>query len=124
MDGGKVAEQLLSRITLKEAARAFLNDMAEVAGYGADRHGPMRKVSAYVMNRPILTVPDPWFFAGMVALEATKICDLFQPREADVLMREILNGSGSHRWTQRQAASAPYSRAHWPPRMRRGRPEQ
>jgi hypothetical protein len=89
--GGTVAERFLSRATLQEAARTFLNDMAEVAGYGADRHGPMRKMSAYVMNRPILTVPDPWFFAGMVALEATKICDLFKPREADILMREILD---------------------------------
>jgi hypothetical protein len=91
--GGEVAEQLLSRATLQQAARTFLDDMAEVAGYGADRHGPMRKVSEYVMNRPILTVPDPWFFAGMVALEATKICDLFQPREADILMRAILDES-------------------------------
>lgn len=84
------ANNSLSRATLREAARTFLNDMAEVSGYGADRHGPMRKVSDYVMSRPILTVPDPWFFAGMVALECTKICDLFPTREADILMREIL----------------------------------
>ncbi|TAL02437.1 MAG: hypothetical protein EPO08_07050 [Rhodospirillaceae bacterium] len=78
-----------SRATLTKAAQMFLHDVAEVAGYGAHIHGNLRRVSNYVMRRPILTVPDPWFFAGLIALEAAKICDLFPPREAAVLLRQI-----------------------------------
>src|SRR5579871_622533 len=69
----------------------FLNDVAEVAGYGAQLNGNLRGISGYVVRRPILTVPDPWFFAGLIALEATKICDLFPPREAAILLRHISN---------------------------------
>src|SRR5437868_225144 len=80
---------LFSRATLNEAVEDFLNDIAEVAGYGAGRHGAVRPISAYVVRRPILTIPDPWFFAGLIALEATKICDLFAPKEAAILLRRI-----------------------------------
>ena len=83
----------ISRATLTEAARMFLNDVAEVAGYGADINGKLRGISGYVRRRPILTVPDPWFFAGLIALESTKICDLFPPREAAILLRHICHGS-------------------------------
>jgi len=77
-----------SRATLLEAIDMFLSDIAEVAGYAPERD-EMRDVSAYVLRRPILTVPDPWFFAGLIALESSKICDLFQPPEAAILLREI-----------------------------------
>ena len=70
------------------AVRWFLSDVAEVAGYAAKRD-PDEDMSSYVARRPVLTVRDPWFFAALVALESTKICDLFEPEEAGALMREI-----------------------------------
>ena len=70
------------------AARWFLNDLAEVSGFTVDRGG--REVSDYVMRMPLLTTPDPWFFAGLVALEATKVSDLFTKKEAGALLNEIM----------------------------------
>ncbi len=42
------------------------------------------------MRMPLLTTPDPWFFAGLVALEATKVSDLFTKKEAGALLNEIM----------------------------------
>ena len=70
------------------AVRWFLNDLAAVSGFAVDHGG--RPVSAYVMRKPILTSPDPWFFAGLVALEAAKIVDLFPKKEAGALLKEVM----------------------------------
>jgi hypothetical protein len=78
-----------TRATLNDAADHFLNDVAEVAGYGTGRLSTKGYISSYVVRRPILTVPDPWFYAGLVALESTKICHLFTPRDAAILLRRI-----------------------------------
>jgi hypothetical protein len=69
-----------------EAVAWFLRDMAQVAGYMLDG---TTKLSLYATYRPILTAPDPWYFAGVVALESCKICDLFPADEADEVLREI-----------------------------------
>ena len=61
--------------------------MAIVAGF--DVPEDEAEISCYVAERPILTVPDPWFYAGLVALEATKICGLFPPGEIEILLRRI-----------------------------------
>lgn len=34
-------------------------------------------------------MPDPWYFAGVVALETSKICDLYTTKNADEILREI-----------------------------------
>ena len=77
-------------MTANDAARWFLCDMAEVSGFamsGIDRTEAMR--SAYPDYRPMLTSPDPWYYTGTVALEASKICDLFPPDESDAILREV-----------------------------------
>ena len=47
------------------------------------------------MRKPILTSPDPWFYAGLVALEAAKISDLFPRKEAGALLRELTQQADS-----------------------------
>jgi hypothetical protein len=73
----------------REAAARFLRDMAEVSGYAVSAWARGQHLSPYATYRPILTAPDPWYFAGIVALEATKICDLFPAEEADETVREV-----------------------------------
>jgi len=73
----------------QDAVAWFLSDMAEVSGYMNDALSKGRKLSVYATYRPILTAPDPWYFAGVVALEACKICDLFPPDEANEVLREV-----------------------------------
>lgn len=70
------------------AARWFLSDLAEVSGFTVERGG--REVSDYVMRKPLLTTPDPWFFAGAVALEAAKVSDLLSKKEAGAVLNEIM----------------------------------
>jgi len=72
-----------------DAAARFLRDMAEVSGYAVTAWAPGQYLSPYATYRPILTAPDPWYLAGIVALEAAKICDLFEPDEADEVLREV-----------------------------------
>jgi len=74
----------------KDAVSWFLRDMAEVSGYAVTM--PAKPLSAYATFRPILTAPDPWYFAGIVALEACKICDLFPTEEGNEVLREVFSG--------------------------------
>ena len=76
-------------ITPKAAAAWFLKDMAQVSGYVVKAWTPGEPLSAYATYRPMLTAPDPWYFAGVVALEACKICDLFPPEQANEVLREV-----------------------------------
>lgn len=62
--------------------------MAEVSGYAVS---PGQHLSPYATYRPMLTAPDPWYFAGIVALESTKICDLFESEQADEVLREVFD---------------------------------
>lgn len=76
-------------ISAKDAAQWFLCDMAEVSGYAITGFARSEMRSLYPQYRPMLTQPDPWYYAGTVALEAAKICDLFPPEESDALLREV-----------------------------------
>jgi hypothetical protein len=71
----------------QEAAHWFVGDLLEVSGFVRPH---MRHRSGYSHYRPVLTKPDPWYFAGLVALEACKIIDLFPAHKADALLREVL----------------------------------
>lgn len=77
-------------VSPQEAADWFLTDMAEVSGYAVADWTEGKLLSAYATYRPILTAPDPWYFAGIVALEGSKICDLFPREHADEVLREVL----------------------------------
>jgi len=79
-------------ITPKDAAAWFLRDLGEVSGYAVAEWSKGKKLSAYATYRPVLTAPDPWYFAGVVALEACKICDLFEPEIANEILREVMSG--------------------------------
>ncbi|MGE3477192.1 MAG: hypothetical protein AB7H70_15425 [Rhodospirillaceae bacterium] len=74
-------------LTAEDAAAWFVGDLMEVSGFV---RASMRHRSGYSHYRPILTKPDPWYFAGLVALEASKIVDLFPPGKADAILREVL----------------------------------
>lgn len=77
-------------VTPLEAARWFLRDMAQAAGYlvppveGAD---PL--LAGYASYRPLLTAADPWYFAGVIALEACKVVDYYHPAYSNPVMRHI-----------------------------------
>ena len=74
----------------RTAVSWFLHDMAQASGYAiAKPPSAGRRLSGYAMFRPMLTQPDPWYFAGIVALEACKVCDLFSSEVASEVMREI-----------------------------------
>ena len=78
-------------ISPKEAVAWFLGDMAEVSGYAlTEDWSKGKRLSAYATYRPILTAPDPWYFAAVVALESCKICDLFPSDQANEILREVL----------------------------------
>lgn len=79
-------------VSPQEAAARFLRDMAEVSGYAVAAWSPGQHLSPYATYRPILTAPDPWYFAGIVALESAKICDLFPAEQADEVLREVFEG--------------------------------
>jgi hypothetical protein len=76
-------------VTPQEAADWFLTDLAEVSGYAVADWTEGKRLSAYASFRPILTAPDPWYFAGIVALESCKICDLFPREHSDEVLREV-----------------------------------
>jgi len=81
-----------SRASLIEAVGLFLSDAATVSGFETwdpDPDAPPRPISAYVMERPILTEPDPWFYAGLIALECAKVMDMFTPKEAAIILRQV-----------------------------------
>jgi len=77
-------------VSPQEAADWFLTDLAEVSGYAVADWTEGKRLSAYASYRPILTAPDPWYFAGIVALESCKICDLFPREQSDQVLREVL----------------------------------
>lgn len=74
-------------MSVQDAASWFVGDLLEVSGF---TRASMRHRSGYAHFRPVLTKADPWYFAGLVALEACKICDLFPAEKADTLLREVL----------------------------------
>ena len=77
----------------KDVAAWFLRDMAEVSGYAAAADWVEgRKLSAHATYRPILTAPDPWYFAAIVALEFSKTCDVFPRDQADQASRGVFAG--------------------------------
>ena len=84
-----VAPREKSFVAPKDAVAWFLRDMADVSGYIGGDNGVRSPLAAYALFRPVLTVPDPWYFAGIVALEAAKICDTFETGEADEILREV-----------------------------------
>ncbi len=79
-------------MTAKDAVTWFLNDMAEVSGFGISGFKRTAEMtSMYPVYRPMLTSPDPWYYAGTVALEASKVADLFPQIESDAVLREIVS---------------------------------
>jgi hypothetical protein len=65
--------------------------MAEVSGFAIAGFNRSHLRSLYPDYRPMLTKPDPWYYTGTVALEAAKICDLFEPEESDALLRDVFD---------------------------------
>lgn len=84
-----VAPREKSFVAPKEAVAWFLRDMADVSGYIGVETGVRSPLAAYALFRPVLTEPDPWYFAGVVALEAAKICDVFETEQADEILRLV-----------------------------------
>ncbi len=84
-----VAPREKSFVAPKEAVAWFLRDMADVSGYIGVENGVRSPLAAYALFRPVLTEPDPWYFAGVVALEAAKICDVFETEQADEILRLV-----------------------------------
>jgi hypothetical protein len=86
-----LALELNPLITPRAAVQWFLLDMAEVSGFMHTGFKNMSPLSVYGSYRPILTQPDPWYFAGVVALEVSAVTDLFRPEGADDIMREVFD---------------------------------
>lgn len=84
-----VAPREKAFVTPRQAVAWFLRDMADVSGYMGQGAAVRSPLAAYALFRPVLTQPDPWYFAGVVALEAAKICDLFETPEADEVLRQV-----------------------------------
>lgn len=84
-----VDERAKTFIAPQDAVAWFLRDMADVSGYMGRDNGVRSPLAAYSLYRPVLTAPDPWYFAGVVALEACKICDLFPSEQSKEVMREV-----------------------------------
>jgi hypothetical protein len=83
------ALELNPLISPQAAAEWFLLDMAEVSGFMRSGFTNMSPLSVYGTYRPVLTQPDPWYFAGVVALEAAAVTDLYTPEGAEEILREI-----------------------------------
>jgi hypothetical protein len=76
-------------MSAKAAVDWFLHDMAEVSGYVLSGFKQLQALSVYATYRPMLTKPDPWYFAGVVAMEASPIIAVYPKDIADELLREI-----------------------------------
>lgn len=88
--GGAKIERI--KVTPREAAGWFLRDMAEASGYlPATSSRGTRMLSVYATYRPMLTAPDPWYFAGIIALEGCKVPDFFASETSSDVMREIFD---------------------------------
>jgi|GEM_PF-2210333 len=83
------ALELTPLITPRAAVEWFLLDMAEVSGFMRSGFKNLSPLSVYGSYRPILTQPDPWYFAGVVALEVSAVTDLYRAEGADDIMREV-----------------------------------
>ena len=69
----------------------FLCDMAHAAGFfGAQPKRP--RESSWIARLPLLTAPNSWYFAGLVAREASVISSLFGPRDAGPLLKDVFGG--------------------------------
>jgi hypothetical protein len=80
------------KVTPRAAAGWFLRDMAEASGYlPATSSRGTRMLSPYATYRPMLTAPDPWYFAGIIALEGCKVPDYSPPDKSGEVMREIFD---------------------------------
>lgn len=78
-------------VTPLAAARWFLRDMALAAGYATDPvPGADPVLAGYASYRPLLTAADPWYFAGILALEACKVVDYYRPEFSNEVMRHII----------------------------------
>ncbi len=84
-----VAAREKTFVTPQMAVAWFLRDMADVSGYMGAGAAVRSPLAAYALFRPVLTMPDPWYFAGIVALEVAKITDTFETPQADELLREV-----------------------------------
>jgi hypothetical protein len=76
-------------ISPQAAAKWFLHDMAEVSGFVLSGFQSMSPLSVYASYRPILTKPDPWYYAGVVGLEVSAVTDLFTKDGADDILRGV-----------------------------------
>ena len=77
-------------ISPQDAARWFLRDMAQASGYYIDAEpNHDATLAGYSVYRPLLTAPDPWYFAGVIALEGCKVIDFYPKMFADEVMRHI-----------------------------------
>jgi hypothetical protein len=85
----KAQLELKPLISPRAAVEWFLLDMAEVAGFMLSGFKAMSPLSVYASYRPILTQPDSWYYAGVVALEVSAVTDLFTSEGADDILREV-----------------------------------
>ena len=77
-------------VTPQDAARWFLRDMASSSGYTIDPvPGSDPLLAGYGSYRPLLTAADPWYFAGVIALEVCKVIDYYPPAYSDEVMRVV-----------------------------------
>jgi hypothetical protein len=77
-------------VTPQDAARWFLRDMASSSGYVLEPvPGSDPLLAGYGSYRPLLTAPDPWYFAGVIALEVCKVIDFYPPEYSNEVMRYV-----------------------------------
>ena len=90
ISGGQKIDRI--KVTPRAAAGWFLRDMAEASGYlPATSSRGTRMLSVYATYRPMLTAPDPWYFAGIIALEGCKVTDFYPTAISTEVMREIFD---------------------------------
>ena len=77
-------------VTPQDAARWFLRDMATSSGYTMEPvPGSDPLLAGYGSYRPLLTAPDPWYFAGVLALEVCKVIDYYPRAYSGEVMRYV-----------------------------------
>ncbi len=87
---GGSSRKLKIPVTPQDAARWFLRDMATSSGYIMDPiPGADPLLAGYGSYRPLLTAPDPWYFAGVIALEVCKVIDFYPPEYSAEVMRHV-----------------------------------
>ena len=84
------ARKLKIPVTPQDAARWFLRDMASSSGYVIEPvPGSDPLLAGYGSYRPLLTAPDPWYFAGVIALEVCKVIDFYPQEFSNEVMRHV-----------------------------------